>query len=61
MFVCVCVWGGILLSVRPYLRPSVRLSIRPSVTHWLFLNILKTQWLKFIQFFKYFDIDKMFL
>ena len=42
-------------------RPSIRLSVRPSVTFWFFFNILKRQWWKFIKFCRHIDIDKMYV
>ena len=51
-----CLWGGILFSCCPSIRPS----FHPSVTFWFFFNILKRRW-KFIKFCRHIDIDKMYI
>ena len=52
-----CLLGDILFSC----CPSIRLSVRPSVTFWFFFNILKRQWWQFIKFCRHIDIDKMYV
>ena len=40
---------------------SVCLFVSLSMTFWFFLNILKSQWWKFIKFCRHIDIDKLYL
>ena len=52
-----CLWGGILFSCCPSVFPCVC----PSMTFWVFFNILKRQWWKFIKFCRHIDIDSMYV
>ena len=45
----------------PSVRPSVCLSVRPTVTFWGFLDILERQRWKFIIFCTSINIDKMYI